>query len=39
MVVLVLLALTGDGVEEEVVVVVEGVVIWFHQVLFVLEVS
>jgi len=33
MVVLVLLALTGDRVEEEVVVVVEGVVIWFHQVL------
>jgi len=40
MVVLVLLALTGDRVEEEeVVVVVEGVVIWFHQVLLVLEVS
>jgi len=39
MVVLVLLALTGDRVEEVVVEVVEGVVIWFHQVLLVLEVS
>lgn len=39
MVVLVLLALTGDRVVEEVVEVVEGVVIWFHQVLLVLEVS
>jgi len=36
MVVLVLLALAGDKVVE---VVVEGVVIWFHQVLLVLEVS